>query len=814
MDRRNAPSLLRAGDIGRPSNASHLTGPNQDASPQIPQNPRSMDPAGSQNLESQLRGMLLQGHPSALDAISQQAQPSSGHEQRQPSVPAQSMGPVPPFAGQFHQFPTPATPHGLLPSPNIHQQQQHPQRMLQRSSTLPAQGGSPHPPPGLDRGSTFHAPAPAPPFGFHGQWSRGGHRGRYGNRQNTFQQHAPVPQMNNALHFPPLGTMPAQAPPPLAERSPPQMNKINDPRRHSGPSHFNDKRHSPTYNRNEAFQAPTGPSQGFGGSPPQNRRGRPYHNYRGSHGGGGSRGHRNFWPLDYDVMTDYAKSIVEGVSPTAEEIGMKDKMLRRISTICDELVPGSRIIPFGSLVSGFATKGADMDVIFAHDTVDPQPSSLESNIPVRLASEFLKRGFEVDLLIKTRVPILKLKTPTKETPSRPGSPLTEHSLQGEAVVEEEPWPENVSCDIGFKAHLGITNSHFFRTYSHCDPRFREMVLFIKVSLISSSSSSSSANGRQQWSKNRDLNSPYFGTLSSYGYVLMVAHFLINIVQPPVLPNLQLIPPPADTPVSELTQDGYNIWYFKDLSKIKSGDLLPNGKNEMSLGQLIHEFFQYYTTNFNFVSECVTIRTPGGVMYKQQKGWTSARERVGEMNNTYQDRYLLALEDPFEISHNVGRTCGGGGVRRIRGEMHRAAAIIRKISTPLLNEPAPVGSGRNAAGWEMPLAVEDLMVTVRQHNRGFRNRKNNQKNLVEWIRQDWTVGECLAQIDAAAEELKKKRELGLPDDAELPPESEEGSEGTDGEDGEETDSSSSDDSALRVVVRSDGGAAENLQGLRI
>ncbi|KAK6341693.1 hypothetical protein TWF696_008761 [Orbilia brochopaga] len=810
MDRRNAPSVLRAGDIGRPSNAAHMVNldAKPDASSKIPQNPRSMDPAGDQDLESKLRGMLLQGSPTAVKSVPQLAQPS-GFDQRNRSIqaPAPAMGPVPPLSGQFHQFPTPTTPPGLLPSPNIHRQ--HPQRMLQRSSTLPAQGGSPRQVPGLDRGNTFHSPGPAPQYGFHGppyQLARGGHRGRYGNRQNAYQHAAPVPQMNNTLHFPPLGTVPNQSPHPLAERSPP--SNMNNPRRHSGPSHFqNGQHHSPTFNRNENFQGPMGPSQGFGGSPPQNRRGRAYHNNRGSYGGSG-RNYRNFWPLDYDVMSDYAKSVVDSVSPTTEEIAMKDDMLRRISEICDKLVPGSRIIPFGSLVSGFATKGADMDVIFAHDAIDPQPFSLESNIPVRLASEFLKRGFEVDLLIKTRVPILKLKTPSKESLSRPGSPLTENGL-GEAANQEEPWPENVSCDIGFKAHLGITNSHFFRTYSHCDPRFREMVLFIK-----------------QWSKNRDLNSPYFGTLSSYGYVLMVAHFLINIVQPPVLPNLQLIPPPADTPASELSQEGYNIWYFKDLSKIASGELLPQGKNEMSLGQLIHEFFQYYTTNFNFVSECVTIRTPGGVMYKQQKGWTSARERVGEMNNTYQDRYLLALEDPFEISHNVGRTCGGGGVRRIRGEMQRAAAIIRKISTPLTNDGAPHGGGgggnqRNSnSGWEMPLAVEDLMATVRQNNRGFRNRKVNQKNLVEWIKKDWTVGECLAQIDAAAEELRKKRELGLPDDAELPPESEEGSDETDGEEEEEDgeDSSSSDESGLQVVVvASDKGAesaADSLKGLKI
>ena len=39
-----------------------------------------------------------------------------------------------------------------------------------------------------------------------------------------------------------------------------------------------------------------------------------------------------------------------------------------------------------------------------------------------------------------------------------------------------------------------------------------------------------------------INSPYSGTLSSYGYVLLVIYFLVHVKNPPVLPNLQQVPP--------------------------------------------------------------------------------------------------------------------------------------------------------------------------------------------------------------------------------------------------------------------------------
>lgn len=62
-----------------------------------------------------------------------------------------------------------------------------------------------------------------------------------------------------------------------------------------------------------------------------------------------------------------------------------------------------------------------------------------------------------------------------------------------------------------------------------DPRLRILVLLIKV-----------------WAKQRNINNPYRGTLSSYGFVLLVIHFLSQVKQPPVLPNLQQLANPTPT----------------------------------------------------------------------------------------------------------------------------------------------------------------------------------------------------------------------------------------------------------------------------
>lgn len=43
------------------------------------------------------------------------------------------------------------------------------------------------------------------------------------------------------------------------------------------------------------------------------------------------------------------------------------------------------------------------------------------------------------------------------------------------------------------------------------------------------------NAVKVWTKRRKINNPYRGTLSSYGYVLLVIHFLSHVKQPAVVP---------------------------------------------------------------------------------------------------------------------------------------------------------------------------------------------------------------------------------------------------------------------------------------
>ncbi|KAK3182084.1 hypothetical protein K4F52_006649 [Lecanicillium sp. MT-2017a] len=268
----------------------------------------------------------------------------------------------------------------------------------------------------------------------------------------------------------------------------------------------------------------------------------------------------------------------------------------------------------------------------------------------------------------------------------------------------------VQCDINFSAHLALQNTLLLRCYSHTDPRVRPMILFIK-----------------HWAKARGINSGYRGTLSSYGYVLMVLHYLVNVAQPFVCPNLQQVMPPSaqhDDGGSDFCK-GYNVRFWRNEQEIlhmaRHGQI---NHNPQPLGHLLRGFFEYYAQNgplstvpgkgFDWGRDVLSLRSVGGLLSKQEKGWTGAKtvyeaqapseappsqlksQKSGKedaaVNQTQGEdadqqtktgpvkevrlRYLFAVEDPFELEHNVARTVTHKGIVSIRDEFRRAWRIIQ------------------------------------------------------------------------------------------------------------------------------------------
>ncbi|KAF2280030.1 PAP/OAS1 substrate-binding domain-containing protein [Westerdykella ornata] len=450
------------------------------------------------------------------------------------------------------------------------------------------------------------------------------------------------------------------------------------------------------------------------------------------------------------------------------------------------------LVGFGSLASGFATPGSDMDLAVVpiwREGIVGEHASLPKDVPRLLEKAILDSRMGGRLLSKTRVPILKVcQIPSEElftalyeerkkwdelpeekkypqpAPPKPAalvdlddgkSPETmdqrdpseifaamdindllpksadrSRSPSPKQSVPEEPasQPENgstnakptkgnnnphkprdrgrfwvrekpagpldfpktgigIQCDINFSNSLGLHNTHLLRCYSLTDPRVRPMVLFVK-----------------SWAKRRKINNSYSGTLSSYGWVLMVLHYLVNIAQPPVCPNLQLSWRPGPTSADSLGQmlagttvDGYTVRFWRNEQEIleaaRQGRLT---RNTQSLGALLRGFFQYFAAlpaynpgyisgprapSFYWTTEVLSLRTPGGILTKQEKGWTGAKTTTVE-GKEVRSRYLFAIEDPFELDHNVARTVTHNGIVAIRDEFRRAWRILVDVGRGL------------------------------------------------------------------------------------------------------------------------------------
>ncbi|QIW95384.1 hypothetical protein AMS68_000902 [Peltaster fructicola] len=228
----------------------------------------------------------------------------------------------------------------------------------------------------------------------------------------------------------------------------------------------------------------------------------------------------------------------------------------------------------------------------------------------------------------------------------------------------------IQCDINFFNPLGLHNTQMLRCYSLCDPRVRPMILFVKA-----------------WAKQRKINSSYSGTLSSYGYVLMVLHYLINVVRPPVLPNLQqpwrphagCTPQGADS--TQVDDWAVDFWRREDeIITAASRNMLTT--NHDSLGHLLAGFFRYYAAqpgsySFHWMQQTLSLRTRGGILSKEEKGWVKARTEESD-GKKVQYRYLFCIEDPFELEHNVARTVTHFGIVAIRDEFRRANRILMDV----------------------------------------------------------------------------------------------------------------------------------------
>lgn len=405
---------------------------------------------------------------------------------------------------------------------------------------------------------------------------------------------------------------------------------------------------------------------------------------------------------------DYLATRVPDKSSLRRELRAKETLRKSLTKIAQEtlelygnergLLVGPKSIDlkcFGSLRSGFSLPGADLNLAICA-RVSSFPEGLEMDYLLILGRAFLDAGFGARLVLDARDPILGLceKPPSRLMnrlrseceawelrESRRGLETTSDSRRSSSNSSKSferppyrnyvhqpshfrfPGSAGIQSEVRWSDALGLHSTELLRCYALCDERVQKVGIFVKM-----------------WAKARNICSPQYGTMCSYGYILMVVHYLMNVAQPPLVPNLQLICRRYPGRKSAATVNGHESQYYSDEASLRNTGRYSG--NRQSVGDLLRGFFAYYGSRgrnaplggFDWINSTVSIRTQGGILPKLAKGWNRAKTD----NNGNRLRYLLAIEDPFEHNNNVATSITNIGLDEIKAEFWRARTIIHRV----------------------------------------------------------------------------------------------------------------------------------------
>ena len=374
--------------------------------------------------------------------------------------------------------------------------------------------------------------------------------------------------------------------------------------------------------------------------------------------------------------------------------------------------PGTKVVIFGSSANGFGSPNSDLDMCLQLPD-DGTAAELNGATAMAELAEFMESsGGMVDVdtaRLSARIPIVMYRCPNPLSSSSSQGKDENDSKDGEDVDQNKK-DDYIECDISMHNPLAVLNTSLLRSYADITPITRVLSMIIK-----------------RWAKARDINNPARHTLSSYGYIIMLLHFLTfhkrsgnGLVSPvarpegdtrfrnpstqrpnPLLPNLQWMDPawpslPRGTPYRELvalprhivahpSEEGKRVnrhFFQAGTNRPAANPAAPSeamllqlhfAGNDLSLSILLASFFRYYAYEFDYKRFVVSLHSTAtrGLMEREVKA---------ELDGWRNYSAALTIEDPFETFYDVAHVLRGGYYHRIRREFAVAYSKIADAAT--------------------------------------------------------------------------------------------------------------------------------------
>tara|TARA_B100000767_G_scaffold274841_1_gene309214 strand:+ start:2135 stop:4225 length:2091 start_codon:yes stop_codon:yes gene_type:complete len=293
----------------------------------------------------------------------------------------------------------------------------------------------------------------------------------------------------------------------------------------------------------------------------------------------------------------------------------KDSLIKHLDKSISSKFNGSKLSAFGSAESGLSLKTGDLDLCLQI------PEANQKKVIKRISGMLRGQGMEnVQALTRAKVPIVKFNDPRS----------------------------GMQVDISINNTLALHNTRLLATYSKMDKRVRQLAVCVK-----------------HWALHRNLSDAPNGTLSSYGWSILVINHLIS---EGVIPNLQS---GDDRTLIEIGDNEYDIT-INEIENFES-------TSKSTLSELTFSFFTKYAT-YDWANQIVSIRN-GDSLTRDQKGWMNEEPSAFDVVNSEKEKpprmgeHHLSIEDPFELGHDLSRVVRPIGELRIRDELLRTAKLF-------------------------------------------------------------------------------------------------------------------------------------------
>ena len=286
------------------------------------------------------------------------------------------------------------------------------------------------------------------------------------------------------------------------------------------------------------------------------------------------------------------------------------------SVITENNLEGTIVEPYGSIVNNFLTSDGDIDISIVPNNI--------SKMGFRIYLEQIEKE-----LIKNNL----IQDIDKENDININNNNRIYISTRYARLSVTDLETNINIDITVHNLLPIKNTKMIRLYSLFDQRFHILGIFIK-----------------HWVKINNIKGAPNKFLSSYALLLLMIHFLQDIVEPKILPMLQEIMP-KDKNKNEFDYKYFyddkefntNLYFEENFENMKEYMNIINcgNENNSSVSELLVQFFEYYAYIYNDINNkhyLISIK-------HSDKNYVA--------NNT--EHIAFPLEDPFDINHNPSST---------------------------------------------------------------------------------------------------------------------------------------------------------------